>query len=65
MYDRKKGGRLDYTPPRVPGARAPNGPAPDLEHKLAQFGLVDRADEQEPQSNARSSPTLAPKRGVL
>lgn len=46
MSERKKGGGLDYTPRAFPGARAPDGPAPDLEDKLAELGLVDRADAE-------------------
>ena len=70
MSDRKKGGGLDYTPRAFPGARAPDGPAPDLEDKLAQLGLVDRADAHEPRSDARSgvNPGVNPgakKRGGL
>ena len=41
MSDRKKGGGLDYTPQAFPGARAPDGPAPDLADKLAKLGLVE------------------------
>lgn len=54
MSDRKKGGGLDYTARAFPGARAPDGPASDMEDQLAKLGLVDRADAQEPRSNARS-----------
>lgn len=54
MSDRKKGRGLDYTPRAFSGARAPDGPAPDLEDKLAKLGLVDRADAQAPRSDARS-----------
>lgn len=46
MSERKKGGGLDYTPRAFPGARAPDGPAPDLEDKLAELGLVERANAE-------------------
>lgn len=70
MSDRKKGGGLDYTPRAFPGARAPDGPAPGLEDKLATLGLVDRADAQEPRVDARAdvNPGVNPgtkKRGSL
>ena len=32
--------RLDYTAQAFPGARAPDGPAPDLEEKLRKLGLI-------------------------
>lgn len=32
--------RLDYTARAFPGARAPDGPAPDLEEKLRKLGLI-------------------------
>lgn len=51
MSERKKGGGLDYTPRAFPGARAPDGPAPDLEDKLAELGLVDRVNT-EPSADA-------------
>lgn len=70
MSDRKKGGGLDYTPRAFPGARAPDGPAPDLEDKLAKLGLVDREDAQEPRVDAKAdvNPGVNPgtkKRGSL
>lgn len=36
----KKHGGLDYTPQAFPGARAPDGPAPDLADRLARLGLI-------------------------
>lgn len=56
MSERKKGGGLDYTPRAFPAARAPDGPAPDLEDKLAELGLVDRADA-EPRADASAGVT--------
>lgn len=70
MSDRKKSGGLDYTPRAFPGARAPDGPTPDLEDQLAKLGLVDRPEAQEPRLSARSgvNPGVNPgtkKRGGL
>ena len=33
-------GALDYTPQAFPGARAPDGPAPDVADRLARLGLL-------------------------
>lgn len=52
MGEKKRGG-LDYTPRAFPGARDPDGPAPDLENQLAELGLVERAEPQESRSDAR------------
>lgn len=46
MTEKRRGG-LDYTPRAFPGARDPDGPAPDLESQLAKLGLVDRAETKE------------------
>ncbi len=48
--ERKKKGGLDYTPQAFPGARAPDGPAPDLEQRLAELGVTEH-----PASPAQSS----------
>lgn len=53
MSERKKGD-LDYTPRAFPGARAPDGPAPNLEDKLAQLGLLDRVEAKAPRSEDRA-----------
>ena len=61
MSDKKRGG-LDYTPRAFPGARAPDGPAPDLEARLAELGLVDRSEgnESQPSAKADASPGVSP-----
>jgi hypothetical protein len=53
MSDRKKGGGLDYTPQAFPGARAPDGPAPDLGDKLAKMGLVEGTEATDARMDAR------------
>lgn len=53
MSERKKGGGLDYTPRAFPGARAPDGPAADLEEKLANLGLVDDGNAEAKKSDTR------------
>lgn len=52
MSERKRGG-LDYTPRAFPGARDPDGPAPDLESKLAQPGLLEGAERIDVGANDR------------
>lgn len=51
MSERKRGG-LDYTPRAFPGARDPDGPAPDLEDRLAQLGLVEREGAKDVRADA-------------
>lgn len=46
MSERKRGG-LDYTPRAFPGARDPDGPAPDLASKLAKLGLIEGSEASE------------------
>ena len=46
MSERKRGG-LDYTPRAFPGSRDPDGPAPDMEAKLAELGLLEGAEPVE------------------
>jgi hypothetical protein len=53
MGDRKKSRGLDYTPKAFPGARAPDGPASDLEEKLAHIGLLESADKTAPAAEYR------------
>lgn len=54
MSERKRGG-FDYTPRAFPGARDPDGPAPDLESKLAKLGLLEGSDSLEVRaSNVRA-----------
>lgn len=57
MSERKRGG-LDYTPQAFPGARDPDGPAPDLEEKLAKLGLVQREAPKDvrPDASAGANP---------
>lgn len=52
--ERKKKGGLDYTPQAFPGARAPDGPAPDLEQRLAQLGVTEHTASPT-QSSIRSA----------
>ena len=51
MSERKRGG-LDYTPRAFPGARDPDGPAPDLEDRLAKLGLVEREGAKDVRADA-------------
>ena len=60
MSDRKKGGGLDYTPQAFPGARAPDGPAPDLQARLAQLGLAEQTATPAARSDARQDISAAP-----
>jgi len=41
--------RLDYTARAFPGARSPDGPAPDLEEKLRKLGLIRSDAGQDPE----------------
>jgi hypothetical protein len=61
MSEKKRGG-LDYTPRAFPGARDPDGPAPDLEDQLAKLGLVDRAEAEESRADTRNdvNPGVSP-----
>lgn len=52
--EREKKGGLDYTPQAFPGARAPDGPAPDLEQRLAQLGVTEHTPSPA-QSSIRSA----------
>ncbi len=36
---------LDYTPRAFPGARAPDGPAPELEDRLVKMGLAEPSEK--------------------
>jgi len=54
MGKRHQGGGLDYTPRAFPGARAPDGPAPDLEAKLANLGLADDDESDAAKSEAQT-----------
>ncbi|HMU41619.1 MAG TPA: hypothetical protein PKE31_21605 [Pseudomonadota bacterium] len=60
MSDRKKGGGLDYIPQAFPGARAPDGPAPDLQARLAQMGLAEQTATPTVRSDARQDISTAP-----
>ena len=50
MSERKRGG-LNYTARAFPGARNPDGPAPDLSEKLAKLGLLEGAEPIEVRTN--------------
>lgn len=52
-------GGLDYTAQAFPGARDPDGPAPELEGKLAQLGLVDRAEPKDAPGTKKRSTSKA------
>lgn len=69
MSERKKGGGLDYTPRAFHGARAPDGPAADLEEKLAKLGLLEPDDAEkaraEPSDDARADTARTKKRSSL
>jgi len=69
MSERKKGGGLDYTPRAFHGARAPDGPAADLEEKLAKLGLLEPEDAEkaraEPSDDARTDTARTRKRSSL
>lgn len=64
MSDRKKGGGLDYTPRAFPGARAPDGPAPDLGDKLAQMGLVEGTEATDSRMDASAEVNAGTSRGA-
>lgn len=64
MSDRKKGGGLDYTPRAFPGARAPDGPAPDLGDKLAKLGLLEGTEATESRMDARADVNAGTSRGA-
>ena len=63
MSKRKKGGGLDYTPRAFPGARAPDGPASDLEAKLAQIGLLEQSGKAESRAESRRDTQADPQHG--
>lgn len=54
MGKRNQGGGLNYTPRAFPGARAPDGPAPDLEARLANRGLLDNDEPGVTKSEAQT-----------
>ena len=64
MSDRKKGGGLDYTPQAFPGARAPDGPAPDLGDKLAKMGLLEGTEATDARMDARVDSSAGTSRGA-
>lgn len=47
--------RLDYTAQAFPGARAPDGPAPDLEEKLRKLGLIRSEAGQDAEATTDAS----------
>lgn len=59
----KKKGGLDYTPQAFPGARAPDGPAPDLEQRLAQLGVTEHTASPAQSSIRSAEPRTAPPPG--
>lgn len=70
MSERKRGG-LDYTPRAFPGARDPDGPAPDLADKLAKLGLLEGAEAGEAskggarqEARAETGPVSKPRGGL-
>lgn len=54
MSERKREG-LDYTPRAFPGARAPDGPAPDLGEKLAKLGVIEESETMESRASNESA----------
>ena len=64
MSERKKGGGLDYTPQAFPGARAPDGPAPDLGDKLAKMGLLEGQEPTNQAADARPDVSSGRSRGA-
>ncbi len=56
----KRRGALDYTPQAFPGARAPDGPAPDLQDRLAQMGLAEQTETPAVRADARQDTRYAP-----
>lgn len=64
MSDRKKGGGLDYTPQAFPGARVPDGPAPDLGDKLAKMGLLEGTEATDARMDARVDSSAGASRGA-
>ena len=63
MSERKRGG-LDYTARAFPGARDPDGPAPDLEDQLAKLGLVEREDTKAVRSGASAGANVGASAGA-